>query len=374
MILPILYKKTNTGAIQSWEISVIENPDHSSAYDIITTYGQINGKQQTTSDTIFEGKNIGRSNETTVEQQAKADATSKWEKQLKKGYVQNIDDASNGKTDDIIEGGVFPMLAQVFEKHSSKIGYPCYGQPKLDGLRVLAVVKNGEVSLWSRTRKQIRSLPHIEMAIKESINFDTILDGEAYLHEYNNDFEKIASSVRKDKATEGSSLLEYHVYDIVIPGIEFKDRTSLLKNLNLKSPLKLVDTFEVSNPENIYLEFSRMKSMGYEGLMVRNSNSLYEQNKRSYGLQKVKEFDDSEFMIIGAIEGNGKLADAVGAFTCITEDGQEFNVKMSGSTDRLVEYFNDPSSWMHQKLTVQYQGRTAYGIPRFPVGLRIRED
>jgi DNA ligase-1 len=46
---------------------------------------------------------------------------------------------------------------------------------------------------------------------------------------------------------------------------------------------------------------------------------------------------------------------------------------MSGSTERLKEYFENPKLWRGKILTVQYQALTSYGIPRFPVGKAIRD-
>ena len=107
--------------------------------------------------------------------------------------------------------------------------------------------------------------------------------------------------------------------------------------------------------------------------MVRNVHSLYV-NKRSYDLQKVKDFSDEDFVIVGVEEGRGKLAGHVGAFICKTDDGKQFLAKMSGETSRLKEYFENHSLWEGKKLTVQFQGLTgAEKVPRFPVGKAIRD-
>ena len=66
--LPMLFKKTSTGAIQYWEIWV-------EGSSIITRYGQVGtNNPQTTTDTITKGKNAGRANATTSSQQAELEA------------------------------------------------------------------------------------------------------------------------------------------------------------------------------------------------------------------------------------------------------------------------------------------------------------
>jgi hypothetical protein len=60
-------------------------------------------------------------------------------------------------------------------------------------------------------------------------------------------------------------------------------------------------------------------------------------------------------------------------FTCQNGD-VTFDVKLKGNMDELTKYANDPSLVIGKILTVKYQGFTKYGQPRFPVGMRFRED
>ena len=132
--LPTLYKRTSTGATQQWTVAVDGNT-------ISTTYGQVGGALQITHDVISEGKNLGRSNATTPEQQAQLEAAAQHEKKRKAGYVADLATAQAGGTDDIIEGGVLPMLAKVYEDRADKVTFPVAVQPKLDGHRCIAVIE-----------------------------------------------------------------------------------------------------------------------------------------------------------------------------------------------------------------------------------------
>ena len=64
----------------------------------------------------------------------------------------------------------------------------------------------------------------------------------------------------------------------------------------------MVNTDIVKLEDDVMEFFDNYRALGYEGAMLRNSNSIYE-NKRSYNLLKVKEFDDAEFKIVGIEEG-----------------------------------------------------------------------
>lgn len=365
--LPTLFKKSSKGADQFWEISV----DGST---IITRWGQVNGKTQETRDVITEGKNLGKKNETTPAQQALSEAQSQWEKKLKKGYVQSLNDAREGKVDDIIEGGIAPMLAHRFDEHGHKLKYPCLVQPKLDGHRCLAVVGEEGVTLWSRTRKPINSMPHIVKAVEAlGLAIGTVLDGELYSHTHKDKFEELSSFIRSSQPKDGHEVIEYWVYDY-IDNNNHPQQTRTMYLLPALSgdikPLVCVPTFEATSEDEALAYFQGWLTDGFEGAIARNRDGLYV-NKRSYDLLKIKEFQDAEFKVIGVEEGRGKLAGHA-IFVCETAGGQ-FKAKMKGETAALKKYWDDPSLAVGRYLTVQYFGLTKDNIPRFPVALRFYE-
>ncbi len=356
----VLYKKASSGAIQSWRIEVDGNI-------IITYWGQIGGSIQRTEENIKAGKNQGKVNETTPEQQARSEAESRWLKKLKSGYVTSIDEAQQSKTDAIVEGSVSPMLAHKYSEHSSKIQYPCFVQPKLDGHRCIAVINDGVVTLWSRTRKRMTGLPHIEKAL--SGLSDVVLDGELYVHGVA--FEELTGFIRSVEPKPGFEVVEYHVYDVVNDSSQ-RDRVEQLRSLSLSKPLALVETRSVDSKDALDEAFSEFLENGYEGLMVRNADALYV-NKRSFDLQKVKTFDDAEFEVVGIQEGRGKLAGK--AIFVLKHGDATFKAKMKGSIDDLAKYVQRPELAIGRKLTVRYFGMsTANGVPRFPVGIRFRDE
>jgi len=374
MKFPVLYKKTSTGAIQQWEITA--GPNSNGTAFIMTLHGQVGGAIQKTSDTISEGKNSGKKNATTPLQQAEKEAKGSWEKKKKGGYVESIKDAQGDKLDAIITGGIEPMLAHKFTDQGHKIKYPAYIQPKLDGIRCIAIIKDGACTLWSRTRKPITSCPHIIQELEAAFETrDIVLDGELYNHDFKSNFEHIVSQVRKEVPGDNYMDVQYHVYDLINDGTN-DERVSLIERLFASFEffsIKKVQTRIVKEEDKVAELFDKYREMGYEGAMLRNMSAKYV-SKRSYDLQKVKEFDDAEFEITGIDEGRGKLAGHVGAFICKTKDGKTFLAKMSGDTGKLADYFRDHSLWHGKRLTVKYQGLTGKEcVPRFPVGIAIRD-
>jgi DNA ligase 1 len=369
---PTLYKLTSTGAIQTWTIGVDKNV-------IITHFGQQDGKIQRGEETIKEGKNIGKANETSPAEQALAEATSKWEGKIKKGYVEDVSRAAKGEKD--IDGGYDPMLAHKFADHGHKILYPAYVQPKLNGHRCTAVIKDGKCTLWSRTRKPITSCPHIVAELEKIFTRGHHrLDGELYNHAFKSNFEELASLIRQEVPAEDHTEIQYYLYDCVRDGETFAKRIEWLStSLHLYEKakaliiyLRLTETAIVKNEDEMTDAFERFLQRGYEGAMARNADGLYV-GKRSYDLQKIKSFVDDEFKIVDIVEGRGGYA-GCGIFVCETPSGQTFNVKMRGPKERLEAFFKDHSLWKNKELVVKYQNMSSYGVPVFPVGERFKDN
>ena len=363
-----LYSLNTNGTIQKWHITV--NGDM-----IFKEYGQEGGSMQIVAETITKGKNIGKANQTTPAQQALLEATAQWEKKLKSGYTKTKKEAKAGAVDTtFVTGGIDPMLAHKFRDHESKITLPCHTQPKLDGIRCIAIINKGVATLWSRTRKPITGVPHIVKALEQQFlkhKNQIVLDGELYNHAYKNKFEEIVSFVKQITPKKGHEVVQYHIYDIAQTSLVFSLRSTEIRNQNFKSPLIEVHTRVCYNAKQVMDYFDQDLVAGYEGTMARNSNSLYE-NKRSYHLQKIKEFDDSEFKIIGVKGGRGRMAECA-IFTCETPKGDFFDCKMEGSLSRLKEIFLNTSSVIGKMLTVRYQGKTNGNLPRFPIGVTIKD-
>jgi len=363
--LPTLYILTSTGAVQQWSVWTDMNVVH-------TTYGHLDGKMQVTQDVIKTGKNLGKANETTPTQQAEIKAKQLWDKKVKEGYVTDLDQAAKGESD---LDGIEPMLAFPIEKKEKHVEFPALVQPKLDGFRCIAIVKDGKAKLFSRTRKEITTLPHI-VAELEKFFENIILDGELYNHDLKHDFNRLASIIKRDEIHPDHTLIQYHIYDVVSNEENFNMRTDTVfyeLATSGRDYLKVVLTARVNNKEELQEYFSKFLAENYEGAMYRNPRMGYE-NKRSASLLKVKTMEDAEFKVIGVEEGSGKLMGKAGALICVTEAGKEFKAKMKGSIESLEEYLVNFKKYENKQLTVQFQGLTPDGVPRFPVGIRFRVE
>ena len=102
------------------------------------------------------------------------------------------------------------------------------------------------------------------------------------------------------------------------------------------------------------------------------TNKPYEQ-KRSYTLQKVKDWSDTEITITNYIEGRGKFKNGLGKFIGVDSDNRVVEVPWPSLTilDRQGIWHNR-QSYIGQKLTFEYFERTPSGAYRFPRAKTIR--
>lgn len=386
---PTLYKKNSDGvSFQQWTIKVVSDDVAGHKPYIIKEYGQVGGKIQTSAPDFIEGKNIGRSNETTPLEQAYAEAQAQWTKKKTggKGYVESMDDAEAGVKDKLVTGGVDVMLAKSYgiivnneftPDAAKKIKFPCLAQPKLNGHRCTAVVGgDGEVTLWTRTRKPIVSMPHVAKAVKDmSLPAGTVFDGELYNHDYNEHLEDLSSLIRPEYVKEGSEIVQYHIYDKPGDGT-MEQRAATLSMYPFTGPLVQVETVYVNSHEELVALFNKWRREGYEGAIVRNADGLYE-GKRSYNLQKLKGWNSKEFKIVDVEEGRGKMAGKA-VLVCVTGDddpkpGVTFSCSLAASMERRAEVFENKDEYIGKMLSVKFAYFTQEGVPFHLVGEAIRD-
>ena len=361
---PTVYKKTSTGKIQQWR-AWVERTE--TGYLLKVESGQTDGKlTETAGQVIDEGKQ-----KRSAQEQAIFEALSKLNKKRDEAYFDTIEAAQT-------QVKLLPMLAHSFEKRKHNITYPAVVQRKFDGVRCLAVLnRDNSVTLMSRKGKEFPHLNHIREDVEmNNRNRNLVLDGELYSDTLT--FQELVGLVRRVTLKEGNEeqMLEVslRVYDCVDLENEpdFEDRYQTISGITDGAEyLTLVENVAVENETEIHAAQAQFVEEGYEGAMVRNLKGSYRIGKRSADLQKVKTFLDGEYEIIGFAEGTGNETGCV-IWECQTPDGQAFRVRPRGTQEARKELFANGSDYIGQQLTVRYQELTDEGVPRFPVGIAIR--
>jgi DNA ligase-1 len=372
-----LYQSGAKGETRVWSIWVTDNRDGSAT--IYRSHGVQGGKMNETERTITEGKNIGRSNETTPVEQAIAEAKSTATKKAREGYSAEIE--SRGLTEAIL-----PMLAHDLTKTTKLPPFPLYIQPKLDGVRMVVYCeKEGSLKMTTRTGKDVFFMDHIRDVLVGVMRSGEVLDGELYTPDRT--FEEITGIVRKSvkehSKDDDTRSISYHVFDGFVVGKDacpFKERFAFVEEVigrisrehSSAESIIRVPTALVRNAGEADELHEQNVSNGYEGTMYRTPMGPYKIRLRSKDLLKRKDFQTEEYRIIGAEEADGRDIGTV-IWVVETDGGTEFRVRPRGSLEIRRKWWRDREGYIGKRLTVRFQNLTEGGIPRFPVGIAIRD-
>ncbi len=245
------------------------------------------------------------------------------------------------------------QLAHDSANHESKVTGKKLIEVKLDGVRVIAVVRtNGNVSLFSRNGKSLDNFPHIEEQISAVVKktpppYDLVLDGEVM----SSSFQDLMKQVhRKSDVKANDAVL--HLFD-VLSLEEFEAGASAETQSKRSDKLyywhkankdampnvrvvghKLVD-LDTEEGQTRYKEINAQAiAGGYEGIMLKDPEAGYE-CKRSVAWLKLKPFIEVSLTVTSVEEGTGRNVGKLGAFVCAGNDnGHDIVVNVgSGFTD-----------------------------------------
>lgn len=394
-----LFKYDSKGKVRVWKAESDLQIDPITQHITITiTHGQHEGKLQTKTRVVKDGKNKGKANETTIQQQTELELKSLYQKQLDDGYVFNIDDYKEP---------LRPMLAHPYKnkKHTvtwakaAEVDGPAdlnYASTKLNGIRCFIFFdftgKASVIRFESRTGKPFKYFEHIalELVVRFSGKYrNAIFDGELFNPEI--PFEIICSLVNSDEYVTvtdpetgkewSTNDIEFHCYDIIDtekPEEDFYTRFVTQEWADdLHHSLRYVKSVPVETEDEMVSLATSWIDLGYEGLMLRSGNTTYEFGKRSINLLKYKVMEQSEFKIKRIyLAENDETKVMFQVYNHFNEEEpyDTFDCALKGNKDLNLAYYEDRekhenTSW----LTIDYQTLSAYKVPLFPVGITVRQ-
>lgn len=268
------------------------------------------------------------------------------------------------------------------------INYPVRIEPKLDGLRCIAVKHSGEVTLFTRSGSVLETLPKIKSLLEAAKWDNFVLDAEVMGADWN-ETASVAMSYKRGKDDSGMIL---HVFDAMTfddwreqeSTLDLNDRVELAAELVTQVNSTSVVTVAgktVNNIKELLSFYNDCMENGYEGIMLKDLGSKYA-FKRSKAVLKMKPVTTYEGMIVGHYLGNvgSKREGLWGGFNVVMPNGVVTRVG-GGYTDVLkAEIGIDPDSYVGKIVEVEGQpdpltadGLTRDGKVRFPVFTRFRD-
>jgi ATP-dependent DNA ligase len=270
------------------------------------------------------------------------------------------------------------------------VNYPVRVEPKLDGLRCIAVKHKGEVTFYTRNGTVLETLPRIKKAL-ENANYDNmVLDAEAMSSDWNDSIHVIMSKKTKHDDSE----IVLNVFD----ALSYEDWISQSSHESYNSRLAAVSVIvsSVNNPcvkqvphimaknESELKEFfAECMSNQFEGVMLKTLNTPY-LFKRSDNIKKLKPCVTYEGVIVGHYDGRRgtKREGLFNGIEVVFPNGIVTRVG-SGFTDsiRTDVQLNGPDSYIGKIVEIEAQpdpmtldGLSKDGKARFPVFCRFRDE
>ena len=289
------------------------------------------------------------------------------------------------------------QLAQDSGDHPSKMKGTKRLEGKLDGVRVLAVVASGTVSLFSRNGKPFENFPEILKAISavkhkllSEMRSSFVLDGEVV----GKSFQDLMKQAQRKSDVKTDDMV-YHIFDI-LPLVDFerghwnapqRRRTLILENyrglIEAEPVLKVtdgiivdLDTAEGHDQLRRYAEDA--VAQGLEGIMIKDLGAPYECRRSTFWM-KWKPTITVDLNIVGFEEGTGRNQGRLGAIICEGDDnGRRINVNVgSGLSDaNRDEYWSARDQLLGDVIEVEADAVTqnqdgTYSL-RFPRFVRFR--
>lgn len=367
----MLFKRNSDGSVQEWTYEVDGNRYR-------TIYGRLGGQNIIAEWTVCEGKNLGKKNETTPEEQALIEAKALYEKKVRReGYWRNINDIDKIT---FIE----PMLGKPYDDHKRKVTFPCYAQSKIDGIHLIF----SYLGLQTRKGEDVLAAPHILKGLYRILEDypQIVLCGEGYNHSLAGRLNKIMSLIRKTKNIsqedfdESERLIQFWCFDGYgfrgitkeTPWIEriqaldklfdlyFYPEDSFKFSIKNKS-FRVIKTKICQNQQELDEHYEDSVRNGFEGQMVRYGDCVYKHKRVDY-LLKRKDFKDEDMEVISFEEGRGKASGL--AITCNVrhKSGEIFGAGFSGFSDEeRKEIWNNQQNYIGLVANVKYLNTTEFG-------------
>lgn len=287
-------------------------------------------------------------------------------------------------------GNLKPMLAKSSTQcQNSVLDKVLYCSRKLNGVRCMMKWDpnlNKVVTVSRGGKNYNASTIHLTKEVTKFLSEHPayILDGELY--HFGHFLQELSGIARLDHWEERCNILEYWIYDIADGTKIFKsestkmvdDRFTILEDLRLNvfknnSHIKILEHIRTEGWDNIKKLHDKWVNEGFEGLVARKPDKVYEFGKRSSTMIKVKEYKEEEFEIIDYSE---KLREEDFCFIMQTKDGKVFEAKPIGDRELKADYIKNIDNIIGHMGTIKFFELSKDNIPQQPIfqAVRYTED
>lgn len=299
----------------------------------------------------------------------------------------------NKEIPDLIPTFNVQLANKYFDKPSYVEGKTFALTTKIDGGRIIALKENGQVSFYTRAGQKYEGLVDLESEMLRLMPDNTCLDGEITLLNRGNlsskeAYKQTMKIVRQTTNPEKHGI-KMLVFDCMTAE-EFKaqkckftylvrrtDAEKLFSYDNFTYFELLPILYRGSDTSKITEILEEEIAKGEEGIMINILDAEYE-FKRTSNLLKVKKMQTMDLEIIGFEEGEGRLANTLGAILVRYKNGNTVKVGSGFSDDLRVTIWSNRAAYVGTICEIQYFEETTNADGgeslRFPIFKDFRPD
>jgi DNA ligase 1 len=233
-------------------------------------------------------------------------------------------------------------------------GNELYAEYKYDGVRAQIHKRGSEVKIFSRRLEEITaSFPELVKAAGE-IGHSFIADGEIVPFKDGRplSFQLLQRRLRRLDAVEearSGAPVRYFCFDLLLlDGVDIyrlplRERREAMAGLIHGSTFMSAEMAKVTTAGEVEGRFRESRSLGYEGLVLKDPGSPYTPGKRGKSWVKLKEeLDTLDVVIVAAELGHGKRVGKISDYTFAVRDVDTGGLKVigkaySGLTDKEID-------------------------------------
>jgi DNA ligase-1 len=286
---------------------------------------------------------------------------------------------------DVLPGLIYtlPIMLAKPEADLPHLRFPAVASLKKNGVRVVAMLGESGLQLITRGGHSIENFVAPAQMIEgwDPAPFhEYVLDGEATVE--TGWLQDTMTVLRRLNDTDEPLRMTYNPFDCIpreewgtIGTRPYRKRMKDLAEVCRYLSLCPVRGKMVNSMEEAIEEFSRVKGLGEEGLVLKPLDGPYEP-KRSFWWIKMKGFDPVDGRILRILEGKSgkKYAGTLGAIELEDEAGMVYKAAFSGSDEERLDLWTRRESivgaWAHFKVLA----KTRSGSGQNAVFLGLRDD
>ena len=272
-------------------------------------------------------------------------------------------------------------LAKELTKKKPNVNHLYMVTRKIDGIYIYIDfdVETGWGYIHSRANRIIPAFKFLQPTLGNRLAIPSTnmrLIAEAYID--NTPFHILAGVFNRSVGNFDATEVKFNVHDVVteanvLPAIE---RFSAIPHVLTKGDDRFTraELLHVSNSPDLWEKtFNEVVKDGYEGIVLKQANSIYSSGKRNSSLMKIKREVTADLLAIRLEETTGEKGEPNVNLVLLSKDNVEISVRV-GNFEERESFLANPAIVIGRVVEIAAMEKLPNGTYREPVYKYIRDD